>query len=291
MLFVLTVASVFFVGNVVWGSRWQFAVALLTILVAHESGHYIAARLHRVPASLPYFIPLPILSPFGTMGAVILMPERIRSRKALFDIGAAGPLAGMLFAIPIMIYGLSLSHLGPMDNGPHIQEGQSLLYMGLKALVFGHIGPDQDVFIHPIALAAWTGFLVTFLNMLPFGQLDGGHVAYALLGDRHNRVVRWVMWVPAVMVLYNLVKFGKPLLPRLLADGYSKLPAGTLTPLTSAVMTWVVLFGLLVLMARFSGSEHPEVDDTSLSAGRKLLAVVTLALVVLLFMPTPWVTY
>ncbi|MEB2313859.1 MAG: site-2 protease family protein [Sorangiineae bacterium] len=291
VLFGLTVLSVAFTGYFVWGAPWQFAVPLLAILVAHESGHYVAARLHRVPASLPYFIPLPFLSPFGTMGAVILMPERIRSRTALFDIGAAGPLAGMALAIPLMLYGLSLSTLGPMSAEPHIQEGQSLLYLGLKALVFGRIGPHEDVFLHPTALAAWTGFLVTFLNMLPFGQLDGGHVAYALFGERQNRFAKLVVWVPAVMVLVNLVKFGAPLWPAIRAHGLGGLPDGATGPLVSAVMTWVVLFVLLLLMARFSGAAHPHVDDHALSRGRKVLAGLTLALVVLLFMPSPWVTY
>ena len=170
ILFVLTVLSVFYVGQG-WTAKpdmgtwealqgaWVFAVPLLSILVAHEFGHYIAARIHRVPASLPYFIPFPILNPFGTMGAVIIMPRRIRSANALLDIGAAGPIAGMVVAIPVMLFGLSLSELGPRSDTGYIQEGQSILYWALKAMVFGSIPADQDVHLHPTALAAVGGLL------------------------------------------------------------------------------------------------------------------------------------
>src|SRR3954452_1267702 len=148
VLFVLTALSVFWTGASlqdgsvagplqIW-TGWPFAVPLMAILIAHESGHYIAARLHRVPASLPFFIPLPKLSPFGTMGAIIGMSGRIRSRVALLDIGAAGPLAGMLVALPVLAIGLSLSPIGP-NTGHYTQEGQSLLYLLMKRVFVGPI--------------------------------------------------------------------------------------------------------------------------------------------------------
>lgn len=300
-LFVATVASVFFVGQS-WTAReglsglgqlvsaWTFAVPLLAILVCHEFGHYIAARLHRVPASLPYFLPLPILNPFGTLGAVIVMPRRIRSANALLDIGAAGPLAGMVVAVPIMLWGLSLSELGPRSTSGYIQEGQSILYFALKATVFGHIPADQDVHLHPTALAAWVGFFVTFLNLLPFGQLDGGHVAYALFGRKQNQLARWFLFTPVVLMLYNAWLFVVPLLRRGFAAGFDSIASAEWLPVSS-VTVWVTIFILLLVMRRSAGSDHPPVDDPVLSPGRKLIAAFTLGLFVLLFMPSPWVVF
>ncbi|HMJ15028.1 MAG TPA: site-2 protease family protein [Polyangiaceae bacterium] len=303
ILFGLTVVSVFYVGHMWipdaapgvagWVSGWTFAVPLLVILLFHEFGHYIAARLHRVPASLPYFLPLPILSPFGTLGAVILMPNRIRSRKALLDIGAAGPLAGLLVAIPILLYGLSLSELGPR-NPPGMyttQEGQSLLYMALKYAVFGFYPAQLDVHLHPTAYAGWAGFFVTFLNLLPFGQLDGGHVAYALLGERQNRFARWVFFAPLVLFAYNFAIFAWPVLRRGLEIGFGNIEGVAWMPVTSSLSSWMVLFLLLSFMRRGAGLEHPPVDDHDLSAVRKAIAIFTLALFVLLFMPSPMVMF
>ncbi len=302
ILFGLTVISVFYVGRMWsldpvtpgiegWIEGWKIAVPLLGIFLIHEFGHYIAARLHRVPASLPYFLPLPIMSPFGTLGAVILMPKRITSRKALLDIGAAGPLAGLLVAIPIMIYGLSLSELGPRSPGGYTQEGQSLLYMALKYLVFGAYPPGIDVQLHPTAGAAWAGFLVTFLNLLPFGQLDGGHVAYALFGERQNRFARWVFFAPLVVLAYNFVVHAWPVLRRAIAQGFGTIPSVEWMPVISSLSTWVVLFVLLAVMRRGTGLAHPPVDDHHLSSTRKAVAVCTLAFFVLLFMPSPWIVY
>jgi membrane-associated protease RseP (regulator of RpoE activity) len=269
-----------------FAAAWTFALPLLVILVAHEFGHYIAARIHRVPASLPYFLPLPFLSPFGTMGAVIVMPKRIRSANALLDIGAAGPLAGMVFAVPIMLWGLTLSTLGPRATENYIQEGQSILYWLLKLAVFGPIRPEQDVMLHPTALAAWVGFLVTFLNLLPFGQLDGGHVAFALFGERQNRWGRWFKLIPLLLVGWNVWLFGGEIWRRFTHTGtLSALLTG------SAVTTWIMIFVLLTVLGRLSGSEHPPVDDETLSPVRKWVAIITLALFILLFMPTPWVVF
>ncbi|HEY3500744.1 MAG TPA: site-2 protease family protein, partial [Polyangiaceae bacterium] len=148
LLFVLTVASVFLMRGPV------FCVALMAILLAHEFGHYFAARYHRVPASLPYFIPLPFIGLFGTAGAVIAMRGTIRSRNALLDIGASGPLAGMVLALPILLVGVALSPV-IVSDGPHLQEGQSLLYMLIKWVVHGSFAPGQDILLHPLAEAGW----------------------------------------------------------------------------------------------------------------------------------------
>jgi membrane-associated protease RseP (regulator of RpoE activity) len=298
VLFAITVWSVFEVGQTWngqsevpglkgWLSGWSFAVPLLAILLFHEFGHYIAARIHRVPASLPYFIPFPKLSPFGTFGAVIVMPNRIRSANALLDIGAAGPLAGMAVAIPVMIVGLLYSTVGPRSESGFIQEGQSILYWLLKRVVHGSIAQNQDVFLHPTALAAWAGFLVTFLNLLPFGQLDGGHVAYALLGKRQDRLGRFAVFLPLVMVGYNAWVHVRPIVLRGMHEGYGKqswLPV-------SAATVWISIFVLLWILRGVSGADHPPVDDARLSPKRRIVAIATLALFVLLFMPTPWAVF
>ncbi len=301
LLFVSTVVSVFATGayavdpdaSMTWGgwfrslpAGWTFAVPLLTILLFHEFGHYIAARLHRVDASLPYFLPLPKWSPFGTMGAVIAMRGRIRSRDALLDIGASGPLAGLLIAIPALIIGLSLSPVAPNGIGGshYVQEGQSLLYVALKRLVVGKIPAGEDVQLHPTAFAGWAGLLVTMLNLLPWGQLDGGHVAYALLGSRQHRFARWFRAALLPLFFYNAAVFIWPV-----AIGRSSLGLGFAV---ANSLFWLMWFLVLGVIARFSGgAEHPPTDPGELSPKRKVVAVVTLVLFVLLFMPTPWATY
>lgn len=175
------------------GEGWGFVASLLGILVAHEFGHYFVARRHGVAVTLPYLIPLPI-SPFGTMGAVIRMKDIPPSRRAMLLIGAAGPLAGLAVAIPVLLYGLSLSEVTALPASGYSMEGNSLLYAGLKYLVFGRFLPSggEDVFLHPAAFAGWAGLLVTSFNLIPAGQLDGGHIAYALLGHR-TRYLNWAI--------------------------------------------------------------------------------------------------
>ncbi|MFI5309062.1 MAG: site-2 protease family protein, partial [Polyangiales bacterium] len=194
-LFFATCASTTFVGRL-WagGTSWHAALAysvpLMAILLAHELGHYIAARIHRVPASLPYFIPFP-LPPLGTMGAVILMRDRIAKRNALLDIGAAGPLAGLCVALPVLVYGIAVSPVQPEAHGvTYYMEGRSLLYLFLLHALKGPIPAGQDIMLGPTAFAGWAGLLVTMLNLIPAVQLDGGHVACALLGERYERVSR-----------------------------------------------------------------------------------------------------
>lgn len=155
-----------------------FGATLMAILACHELGHYVAARVRGVDASLPYFIPLPPIGTFGTLGAVIRMGKPIEDRNALFDVGAAGPIAGLVVAIPLLAVGLSLSTVGP-SPADGSQEGNSVLYALLKYAVLGRWLPSDgvDVQLHPMALAAWFGLLVTMINLMPIGQLDGGHVA------------------------------------------------------------------------------------------------------------------
>jgi membrane-associated protease RseP (regulator of RpoE activity) len=284
------VASVLYVGGIegdeplslaLFARGWTFALPLLSILLAHEFGHYFAALLHGVPASLPYFLPMP-LSPLGTWGAVIGMPARITSRKALLDIGAAGPLAGMLLAVPILAYGLSLSEIKPLSS-PSIMEGQCLLYHAIKLAVLGRLIPDgYDVFLHPAAFAGWAGLFVTMINLLPFGQLDGGHIAYALLGPRQDKIARVVRLALLPLFLFNL---GRNLLAAS-GQGYS---SDAVKLAVSNSLFWLMWFGMLSLLTRVSGAGHPPTDPgQTLDPARKGVAIFCLVLFVLLFMPAPF---
>lgn len=289
LLFSATVLTVFAAGAMMvnrpgedfalWRG-WTFAVPLLLILLFHEFGHWIAARIHGVPASLPYFIPLPPqLFIFGTMGAVIMMPGRIRSRNALLDIGAAGPLAGMVIAIPALLIGLSTSELGPQVPGAY-QEGQSLLYWLLKRIVFGPIPPGYDVYLNETAFAGWAGFLITMMNLLPWGQLDGGHIAYALFGERQNTYALWIRRLLPVLFGYNLIHFVLPI-----ALGQSNLSYPMAIGNSLFWLLWFFITGGLGRMS--GGANHPPFEPGELSQGRKIVAAFSLVLFILLFMPTP----
>jgi membrane-associated protease RseP (regulator of RpoE activity) len=181
-------------------SGLPFSLTLMSILLAHEMGHYIMGRRYNAPVSLPYFIPMPILGLFGTMGAVIVQRAPFEERRSLFDIGLAGPLAGLVVALPLLVYGLATSTVGLITPGG-LLEGNSILYLAIKYLVFGRIlpGNGMDVYLNPVAWAAWGGLLITSLNLLPVGQLDGGHILYALLGRRAWPVAFGVVGLLVVM--------------------------------------------------------------------------------------------
>jgi membrane-associated protease RseP (regulator of RpoE activity) len=243
-----------------------FAATLMSILVAHELSHYFVARRYGSPVSLPYFIPIPNL--LGTMGAVITQKAPMRDRKVLFDIGVAGPLGGLILTIPLLILGLTLSDVQPppTDLPPGVgivQEGNSLLYAGLKYLVFGEWLPSngRDVWLHPVAFAAWAGLLVTMLNLIPVGQLDGGHVTYALLGRKS-----WTL--------------GRALILAMLGWGGWLVVSGN-----QAGYSWL-LWGLFNMLLN---RRHPPPlnDVTELYKGRIALGVVMLVIFILLFMPSP----
>jgi membrane-associated protease RseP (regulator of RpoE activity) len=260
----------------------SFAVPLLSILLTHEFGHFFAARAHRVPASLPYFIPLPI--GWGTFGAVIAMPDRIRSRNALFDIGASGPLAGLAVALPVLAWGLAHSPIEPLLATGYEQEGQSLLYCLLKRVVCGPIPEGHDVVLHPTALAGWVGLLVTMINLVPWGQLDGGHIAFALFGERQHRFARWLRRGLLLLFAGNLLRFVAPVL---LGKSELGLPIAI-----SNSLFWLLWFFVLGIIGRVSGgADHPPVEAGALSPVRRVLSWACLALFVLLFMPTPMARY
>jgi Zn-dependent protease len=266
------------------GQGLAFSASLLGILLAHEFGHYLMARRHNTAATLPYFIPFP-LSPFGTMGAVIVQKEAHRNKRILLDIGMAGPLAGLVIAIPVLLLGLSLSELGPIPavfpSGHGIlMEGNSILYLAAKYAVFGQWLPQPenfgdmsplrywigyiftgnptpfgalDVRLHPVAFAGWAGLLVTALNLIPAGQLDGGHITHGLFGRGAALILPFV--------LVGLMFLG------LAWPGW---------------WLWAVLIF-------FMGRHHAEPLDqiTPIDTRRKFMAVLCLVIFFLVFTPVP----
>ncbi|MEZ4539471.1 MAG: site-2 protease family protein [Chloroflexota bacterium] len=270
ILFIVTIFSTLFVGasyaattpDQVWQiwRGWPFAASILLILGAHELGHYFAARHHNVPVTLPYFIPMP-LSLFGTLGAFIRLQGPVSTRRALFDVGAAGPLAGLFFALPILFYGLATSTVGPVLPGG-IFEGNSLLYIVAKYAVFGRLlpGGGVDVQLNQMAWAGWVGLFVTGLNLIPVGQLDGGHVAYALFGKRAQRFFWPAIAGLGLIVIYSYFQ-------------------GAFTA------TWILWIFLLLMFGRVHARPLEDVSD--LDPRRRALAVFTLALFFLTFVPFP----
>lgn len=247
-------------GNFLWehpDMLWNgipFAGTLLFILVTHELGHFVLSKVHRVPASLPLFIPGPPHF-IGTFGAIIRMRGPILNRRALFDIGVAGPLAGFIVAIVALIVGLSLSTVVDRTATYGLQLGEPLLLKFMAWLIMGSLPPEADVLLHPVAFAAWFGLFVTSLNLLPIGQLDGGHVAYALWGTRQRNLAFAV-------------------LPLLIVLGFVGWPG------------WFVW----AFMAGIWGLGHPPVVDphVPLGRGRMLVGWIALAVFVLTFAPVPF---
>lgn len=254
---------------------WTFAVPLMAILLCHEFAHWITMRRHRVPATLPLFIPFPNV--FGTMGAVISMRDSVRSRNALVDIGASGPLAGLVVALGVLVIGLSRSTIEPVAGRTGVfVEGDSLLYLALKRVVCGPIPVGHDVWLHPIAFAGWVGLFMTMMNLLPIGQLDGGHVAYAIFGPRYDR---WSLRVIAAVAAWAAALAGWLALTTPRAAWTSDLFAPSMVWALWAVLTRFVL--------RVGGDRHPPTEDDALDGRRRAVAWVTLVLFVLLFMPVP----
>jgi membrane-associated protease RseP (regulator of RpoE activity) len=266
-----------------------YALSLLSILLAHEFGHYLVGRHHRASVSLPYFLPLPLPMSFGTLGAVIRLKAPPKNKRHLLDIGLAGPIAGLVIAVPVLLIGLSLSEVSSIPQqgeatGLLFLEGNSLFYLAAKYLTKGELLPapltygdlpaqlywlrylvlgiplplgGRDVILHPMAWAGWAGLLVTALNLIPAGQLDGGHAIYGLLGRKASK-----LWPFTVLLL---------LLMGLIWNG------------------WFLWAGLVF----FFGKHHalPLDEITPLDQKRKALAVAGLVLFVLVFVPVPVQTF
>lgn len=266
---------------------WPFAVSLLAILATHEFGHYLVGRHHGVHVTLPYFIPMPF-SQIGTMGAFINMKEPPKNRKVLLDIGIAGPLSGLVVAIPVLLLGLSLSQITRLQvlPGQMIQmEGNSIAYLLSKFAIFGQLLPAPatyagmnpilywlqyfftgspsplggiDVNLHQVAWAGWIGLLVTAMNLIPAGQLDGGHVLYVLFGRKKARILLPI--VLGVLVLLGIFWMG-----------------------------WWLWAGLIFLLGR--SYAEPLDQITPLDGRRKALAVIALIAFVVTFSPVPFTIF
>jgi membrane-associated protease RseP (regulator of RpoE activity) len=243
----------------------SFSIPLMLILFAHEMGHYLTSRRYGVDSSLPYFIPAPFPSLFfiGTFGAFIRMRRPPRTRREMFDIGAAGPWAGFIVAVIASIIGLARSQVTPLDTSQGgLFLGNSMLFWGVSRVVLGVNPNNVNVNVHPIALAGWIGLLVTAINLLPVGQLDGGHVVYSLFGGRWHRIVSRAAWIGCGLMV---------LIPYLLH----------LTFWGGWLLWFVLLIGL--------GLGHPATTDTDmpLRGSRKICAWATIVLFVVTFTPVP----
>jgi len=235
-----------------------FSIPLMAILGIHELGHYFASRRHGVAASLPFFIPLPPnpILPLGTMGAVISMREPIPDRRTLLDIGVAGPIAGFIVSIPVLLIGLALSSIVSLSELPQgsVMLGDNLLIVIFSKLMF-NVPSGYTISLHPTALAGWVGLLVTAINLLPAGQLDGGHVARAVLREKH----RYISF--ATIIALAAMSF-------------------------MGIGNWLFMLLLLVFLL---GTEHPPAlnEYISLDTKRKILALIALLIFILSFTPMP----
>jgi membrane-associated protease RseP (regulator of RpoE activity) len=231
-----------------------YSLTILAILGCHELGHYYACRYYHVDASLPYFLPAPILT--GTLGAFIRIREPIRTKRMLFDIGVAGPLAGFVIAVPALVIGLMLSNLAPLPpTFSGLSLGEPLLFKGAARLIWGAEPQGYALNLHPMAFAAWFGLLATALNLFPIGQLDGGHIAYAVLGRR------------ATVVTYGAI--------------------GCALILTYFSSSWLVWTALVIAMLFFFGPRHPQTADERVPLDRARLGIAFLALGIFIVCFTP----
>lgn len=258
-----------------WDVGLLYAILIMTIISAHEFGHYFAARYHKVDATLPYFIPFPFISfnPFGTMGAVIRTRSPIPSRKVLFDIGVAGPLAGFIVCLAILAWGFI--NLPDKDFIYRIHP-EYLLYFGgaipTSGLFFGDnalfellalgltdrtdfVPPMNEVYHYPFLCAGWFGLFITALNLLPIGQLDGGHISYAMFGSKQEKIARAAWWILVFLGICGILGW-------LNREGVVYLPAFLLDSLPWLFESWAGWLFWAVFTRVIIKIPHPEVDDS-----------------------------
>ncbi len=289
ILFVLTVITTFVTGLSFGGdiiSATSFSVALLFILGSHEMGHYYYGKKYGVDITPPYFIPAPpIISPIGTFGAFIKIKSPISTKRALFDIGIAGPLAGIVATIPVLIIGIKLSTT--IEMAEHVETGGLVLGTPIIMSIFSDIfyGPipqGYDLYLHPVAFAGWVGLFVTALNLIPSGQLDGGHITYALFSKKYHRYISLAMI--ALLIIFgigteNLIGAGE----NTLGSGFAWFAQGI--PVFEGWPGWILWAVLLTIM----GTRHPPTmyEDTNLSWKRKALGILSLLIFIGCFTPMP----
>lgn len=259
-LFLATCWSTWYAGQEGYrADGWMYAAAVMTILVCHEAGHFLQARRYGVHTSFPYFIPMPI-TPFGTAGAVIGMSSQIKDRRALYDIGITGPLAGLVPTIFFCIVGLSLSRHAFLSEAMRSRVpsfGEPLLFQAMVRWLLGPLPPGHEVIAHPLAFAGLVGMFITALNLIPIGQLDGGHVLYAILRRKAHAVAMILLTAAVVVVVWHIHAFGG----------------------------WLLMIFLLAAM----GPRHPPTadDHVPLGTARIILGWLTLAFLFIGFTPTP----
>lgn len=268
VLFLCTCCSTWVAGAQLFGLRegLQYALLVMAILAAHEMGHFLQSVRYGVPASLPLFLPMPFISPLGTMGAVIFQKPGVATRKSLYDIAITGPLAGLAVTLPVLYYGILQAKTVdfPANLPPDattIMFADPLLIKGMMRFIHGPIPPGQDFQINAWLFAGWVGVLITALNLFPLGQLDGGHILYTLLGRRSHRLARSLFrFLVALVILGGLF-------------------------IDPQFFGW----GLMLLLVRSTGVEHPPTanDQEPLGAFRRGLGWATLLFVILGFMPRP----
>ena len=256
LLYLITIITTYYAGVGQFGDKgYLFALGVMTILTFHEMGHFVQTKRYKVQSSLPFFIPMPF-GPFGTMGAIIRMDGRIPNIKALFDIGISGPLAGLVPTLIFCWIGISLSHIGPKIYGEGVIEfGSPLLFHWIEYFHYGLIPKDTTLYLHPIAFAGWVGLFITSLNLMPLGQLDGGHIFYGLFGRRAG--------VYSTLFFYLLIAL-------VFAFG---------------LYFWILMLIIIAMM----GTRHPPTQDDSQDIGffRRTLGFLTLAFVLVGFTPIP----
>jgi membrane-associated protease RseP (regulator of RpoE activity) len=250
LLFLLTIASTWLAGG------WAYSFTILAILGCHEFGHYFMCRYYDVDASLPYFLPVPI-SLTGTLGAFIRIREPIQNKRMFFDIGIAGPIAGFLVAVPALFVGVYLSRVAPIEPGDGLWLGEPLLFKMASRVFWGPMPDGYTLVLHPIGFAAWFGMLATALNLFPFGQLDGGHISYAVLGRRST-------YVTIAMI-------------------------GVAIALSYMSMSWLAWTVLMIVMLFAFGVRHPRTYDEEepLDRTRLILAAFAVLMFALCFTPAP----
>ena len=247
-----------------------YAGVLMVILTGHELGHYLTCRRYGLAATLPYFIPAPNL--FGTFGAFIKIKSRIDYKRQLFDVGAAGPLAGFMLTLPALVIGLMYSKVVPLGGGEGtLSLGEPLLLKLASGLVLKPVPEGSDILLHPVAFAGWVGLLVTSLNLLPLGQLDGGHVAYALFGKRKR--------VLSSIILGALILLGVFFFAGWLIWG----GIGLAFMLIARLKRPAFLYRLAIRL------RHPPIqdEDVSLDRGRVILGILVILIFILSFIPDP----
>ena len=243
--------------SLVLGGLW-YSGTFLAILGAHEAGHYLYCRRYGLDASLPYFIPVPFTIT-GTLGAVIRIREPFRTRTELFDVGIAGPVGGIIVLIPALFYGFTLSTIVPEPtSGTVMYFGEPLLFQWVAHVVIGTLPQGSTINVHPVVWGCWFGLFATALNLLPFGQLDGGHIVYAVFGERIAKIV-------------------------------SAVTALGLAAMIGLSITWIVPTVMLLAMWRWIGLRHPVPLNPyePLSSGRRAFALIALVALVVCFTPTP----